>query len=80
MLLTVVAVIGSTASVLEIGPIWGPGERYGLAPEVVVGILQNFLLDCDLILLPLSVMVARSRPRTPTACGSSAAGTARSAS
>lgn len=61
VLLSVVAVIGSTASVLEIGPIWGLGERYGLPPEMVAGILQMFLLDCGLILLPLSVMVTQQR-------------------
>jgi PAS domain S-box-containing protein len=61
VLLTVVAVIGSAASMLQIGPIWGLGERYGLPPELVAGILQLFLLDCGLILLPLSVMVTQQR-------------------
>ena len=36
--------------------------RYGLPPEVVAdGVLQLFLLDCGLILLPLSVMVTQQR-------------------
>jgi PAS domain S-box-containing protein len=61
LLLTLVAAIGSTASVLEVGPIWGLGERYGLPPEIVGGVLQLFLLDCGLILLPLSVMVTQQR-------------------
>jgi PAS domain S-box-containing protein len=61
LLLTLVAAIGSTASVLEVGPIWGLGERYGLQPEIVGGVLQLFLLDCGLILLPLSVMVTQQR-------------------
>ncbi|MCW2760731.1 MAG: domain S-box protein [Marmoricola sp.] len=61
VLLTLVAVIGSTASMLEIGPIWELGARYGLQPEIVAGILQLFLLDCGLILLPLSVMVTQQR-------------------
>jgi hypothetical protein len=37
------------------------GERYGLPPEIVAGVLQLFLLDCGLILLPLSVMVTQQR-------------------
>ncbi|MCW2849195.1 MAG: domain S-box protein [Marmoricola sp.] len=61
VLLSLVAVIGSSASVLEIGPIWETGLRYNLPPEVVEGILQLFLLDCGLILLPLSVMVTQQR-------------------
>ena len=61
LLLTLVAVIGSSASVFELGPIWGLGDRYGLPPEIVSGVLQLFLLDCGLILLPLSVMVTQQR-------------------
>jgi PAS domain S-box-containing protein len=61
VLLTIVATLGSLASVLEIGPIWGLGDRYGLPPEITAGILQLFLLDCGLILLPLSVMVTQQR-------------------
>jgi PAS domain S-box-containing protein len=61
VLLSIVAGIGATASVLELGPIWGMGERYGLPPEIVAGVLQLFLLDCGLILLPLSVMVTQQR-------------------
>lgn len=61
VLLSVVAVIGYSASVLEIGPIWGLTERYGVPPEIVSGVLQLFLLDCGLILLPLSVMVTQQR-------------------
>ena len=61
VLLVIVASIGSVASVMEIGPIWGLGERYDLPPEITAGILQLFLLDCGLILLPLSVMVTQQR-------------------
>jgi PAS domain S-box-containing protein len=61
VLLTLVATIGSAASVMEIGPIWGLGERYALSSELVGGVLQLFLLDCGLILLPLSVMVTQQR-------------------
>ena len=45
----------------SIGPIYALGDRYGLAPELVGGVLQLFLLDCGLILLPLSVMVTQQR-------------------
>ncbi len=61
VLLSIVAVIGSTLTVLETGPIWGLADRYGLPPELVAGVLQLFLLDCGLILLPLSVMVTQQR-------------------
>jgi PAS domain S-box-containing protein len=61
LLLTLVAVIGSSASVWEFGPIWGLGSRYGIPPELIGGVLQLFLLDCGLILLPLSVMVTQQR-------------------
>lgn len=61
VLLMVVATIGSVASVWEVGPIWGLGARYDLPPEIVAGVLQLFLLDCALILLPLSVLVTQQR-------------------
>ena len=61
VLLVFVAGIGSMAGVLEIGPVWGLGERYGLAPELTWGVLQLFVVDCALILLPLSVMVTQQR-------------------
>ena len=61
ILLTLVALFGSAATVLEIGPIWALGEHYALAPEIANGVLQLFLLDCGLILLPLSVMVTQQR-------------------
>ncbi len=61
VLLTIAAAIGSTFTALHTGPIWGLGPRYGLAPEVVSGVLQLFLIDCGLILLPLSVMVTQQR-------------------
>ncbi len=61
VLLMIVAAIGSSSSVLEMGPIFGIGLRYDLPPELVNGILHLFLLDCGLILLPLSVMVTQQR-------------------
>jgi PAS domain S-box-containing protein len=61
VLLSIVAAIGSSVTVLGLGPIWGIGNRYGLSPEIAGGVLQLFLLDCGLILLPLSVMVTQQR-------------------
>ncbi len=61
VLLTLVGVIGTTMTLLGIGPIYALGERYGIAPELANGVLQLFLLDCGLILLPLSVMVTQQR-------------------
>ena len=60
-LLTVVALISTVMTSMEIGPVAGLSARYGLADEVVIGYLQLFLLDCGLILLPLSVLVAQQR-------------------
>ncbi len=61
LLLVVVAVVGSVSGVLETGPVWGLGERYGLAPEISWGVLQLFVVDCGLILFPLSVIVTQQR-------------------
>ncbi len=67
LLLAMVAVIGSSVTVLGVGPIWALGDTYGLAPELVSGVLQLFLVDCGLILLPLSVMVTQQRIATARA-------------
>ena len=61
LLLTVVAIIGTAFTVLGVGPIYGLGERYDVPPEVVGAVLQLFVLDCGLILLPLSVMTTQQR-------------------
>ncbi len=61
ILLGIVGVIGSSFTIAGAGPIWGLVSHYGLAPEVVSGVLQLFLIDCGLILLPLSVMVTQQR-------------------
>ncbi len=61
LLLTVVGVIGTGFTAAGIGPISGLGPLYDLPEEVVSGVLQLFLLDCGLILLPLSVMVTQQR-------------------
>ena len=61
IVLTVVAFIATALTSLKIGPVWGLGDRYGLPDELVIGYLQLFLLDCGLILLPLSVSVSQQR-------------------
>jgi len=54
VLLTLVGAIGTSLTVLKTGPVWALGDRYGLSTELV-------LLDCGLILLPISVMVTQQR-------------------
>ena len=61
VLLTLTGVIGTSLTMLEIGPVFALGTRYGLEPELANGVLQLFLVDCGLILLPLSVMVTQQR-------------------
>lgn len=61
VLLAVVATIGTVVTELDHGPVWALGPRYDLAPELVDGVLQLFVLDCALILLPLSAMVTQQR-------------------
>ncbi len=56
-----VGVIAVVLTTNEVGPIWGFEQHYGVAPEVAVAVLQLFLLDCGLILLPLSVMLTQQR-------------------
>lgn len=60
-LLAVVALVSSGATVLDLGPVHELGARYDLAPELVIGFLQLFLVDCALLLLPLSVMATQQR-------------------
>ena len=61
LLLTGVGTIATVMTALQLGPVHGLGARYDVAPELVVGYLQLFLLDCALILLPLSVMTTQQR-------------------
>ena len=61
LLLTVVTVIGTAFTVAGLGPVYGLGVRYDVPPEVVGGVLQLFVLDCGLILLPLAVMTTQQR-------------------
>lgn len=60
-ILALVALISSAATVLGLGPVHELAVRYDLAPELVAGFLQLFLIDCALLLLPLSVMAAQQR-------------------
>lgn len=59
VLLAGVGVVATVATVAGYGPIHALSTRYSLAPELVTGFLQLFLLDCALILLPLSVMTTQ---------------------
>ena len=61
VLLAVVATIGSVFTGLGLGPVWGLVDRYSLAPGLAVGFLAMFLLDCALIMLPISVTVTAQR-------------------
>ncbi len=61
LLLTVVAAVATVLTAWQVGPVWGLESRYDLAPELASGFLQLFLIDCGLILLPLSVAVAQQR-------------------
>ncbi|WP_091731348.1 sensor histidine kinase [Nocardioides scoriae] len=61
LLLTLVSAVGVGVTALDTGPIWGLGQRYDLPPELVHGVLQLFVVDCALILLPLSVMLTQQR-------------------
>jgi PAS domain S-box-containing protein len=61
LLLNLVAVIGVVMTALHVGPVWDLGDRYDLAPELAIGVLQLFLIDCGLIMLPLSVAVTQQR-------------------
>jgi PAS domain S-box-containing protein len=56
-----VGLIGVVLTANHVGPIWGFEVHYGVAPEIAVAVLQLFLLDCGLILLPLSVMITQQR-------------------
>ena len=61
VLLLGVGVVATVATLLGFGPVHELIARYSLAPELVIGFLQLFLLDCALILLPLSVMTTQQR-------------------
>jgi PAS domain S-box-containing protein len=61
LLLVGVGVVATGATVAGLGPVHELESRYALPPELVTGFLQLFLVDCALILLPLSVMATQQR-------------------
>lgn len=61
LLLTGVGGVATVATIFGLGPVHELIVRYSLAPELMIGFLQLFLLDCALILLPLSVMTTQQR-------------------
>ncbi|GAA1477704.1 hypothetical protein GCM10009623_21500 [Nocardioides aestuarii] len=61
LLLVGVAAIASIATALRLGPVHDLATRYDIAPELVIGFLALFLVDCALLLLPLSVMTTQQR-------------------
>nr|WP_246003658.1 ATP-binding protein [Nocardioides aurantiacus] len=61
IVLTVVGVIGTVFTASGLGPVHAAVDMLDIAPELALGVLQLFLLDCGLILLPLSVMVTQQR-------------------
>lgn len=61
LVLSAVGVIGTGMTMAGLGPVHAAGELLDLPPELSLGVLQLFLLDCGLILLPLSVMVTQQR-------------------
>ena len=61
LLLATVGTVATIATMAHLGPVHELQARYDLAPELVVGFLQLFLIDCALILLPLSVMTTQQR-------------------
>ncbi len=61
LLLTAVGVVATWMTALHLGPVHGLVSRYDISPEMMTGFLQLFLLDCALVLLPLSVMATQQR-------------------
>ena len=72
VLLLGVSIIGGYATLAQYGPIWGFESRYGVPPEIAAAVLQLFLLDCGLVLLPLSVMVTQQRASASAAAAEQA--------
>lgn len=56
-----VALIVAVTTELGIGPIAGLGPRYGLSEAAMHLVGQLFIIDCVLILLPITVVVAQQR-------------------
>lgn len=61
------AAIATTLTTLDIGPVAALGERWGLSADGISAVLQLFVLDCALILLPIAVVVTQQRRATAQA-------------
>ncbi len=61
LLLTGVGAIATIVTASHHGPVHALVGLYAIPPELVVGFLQLFLVDCALLLLPLSVMTTQQR-------------------
>jgi PAS domain S-box-containing protein len=61
LLLVGVSIVANTLTAYQLGPVWDLQVRYDLPAQLAGGFLQLFLLDCALLLLPLSVMVTQQR-------------------
>ena len=61
LLLVGVSIVANVLTAFQLGPVWDLQGRYDLPAELAGGFLQLFLLDCALLLLPLSVMVTQQR-------------------
>lgn len=61
LVLVGLSVLAGAMTLLGIGPIAALEGRWGLPPDGVNAVLQLFLLDCGLILLPISVVVTQQR-------------------
>ena len=61
LLLVGVSIVANVLTAFHLGPVWDLQSRYDLPAQLAGGFLQLFLLDCALLLLPLSVMVTQQR-------------------
>ncbi len=61
LLLTGVALVTTFLTSARLGPVHDLMTRYDISAEMKTGYLQLFLLDCALVLLPLSVMATQQR-------------------
>ena len=73
ILLAAVGAIGTTMAMAGVGPLRGMELHYDLPPEAIHGVFQLFLLDCGIVLLPLSVMTTQQRAASGRADAESAA-------
>jgi hypothetical protein len=73
VLLAVVGLVGTVLSTAGHGPLPGMEAHYHLPVEAINGVFQLFLLDCGIVLLPLSVMTTQQRISAGRADAESAA-------